>query len=220
MAVRSSTARPSRAASDSSGASGTRTMASPSSASRSSCRRMLWNSPSVVTRRGRVPSGSAEMRRTTSSCVFAPRATPPPASPTQAGESLADPVGLGERVIPFVVHEAGGVLPGCGLPLETPVGPCLVRVSGEQEALRHGEPGIVRCEGVGESVEGGGIHWVMSIEVHAPPLGASATSPAASQEFTTEARKTRKRRELLRSAEHSHLRWKSHVRVVTSTILA
>ena len=98
----------------------------------------------------------------------------------EPGESLADPFGLGERVVPFVVHEAGRVLPGRLLAVEAAVGPRLVRVAGEQEALRHGEPGIVRCEGVGGSVEGGGIHWVRSVEVQAPPLGASATSPPAS----------------------------------------
>ena len=53
-AVRSSTAAASRSASVSTGAAGTRTTSSPASPSRASWRRSVWNSPSVVTSRGRA----------------------------------------------------------------------------------------------------------------------------------------------------------------------
>ena len=45
-----------------------------------SCRRRVWNSPSVETSFGRAPSGSADRNRSTSSCVFPASATGAPGS--------------------------------------------------------------------------------------------------------------------------------------------
>jgi hypothetical protein len=74
-AVRSSTAAASRSASVAAGSAASFTTSMrPVSANRSSWRRTVWNSPSVVTRRGRRSSGNADRKRTTSSCVLAPSA--------------------------------------------------------------------------------------------------------------------------------------------------
>src|SRR5437016_5583138 len=58
-AVRSLTAATSRSANVAAGCAATFTTSIPSSARRSSWRRIVWNSPSVVTSRGRWRSGSA-----------------------------------------------------------------------------------------------------------------------------------------------------------------
>ena len=76
----------------------------------------------------------------------------------QPGESLADPLGLSERVLPLVVHVSRRVQPGSHLAVEATVGPGLVGVPGEQQALRYSESGVVGREGVGGGVEGRGVH--------------------------------------------------------------
>ena len=80
-AVRSSTASAIRSASVSTGSVVTRTTSTPASASRSSWRRRLWNSPSEATSRGRAPVRSRPDRsRTSSSWVLSARATSAPGS--------------------------------------------------------------------------------------------------------------------------------------------
>ena len=154
-AVRSSTAAASRSARDVErrlAAPGRRSR--PSSASRSSCRRMVWNSPSVVTSRGRDRSGSADSRRTTSSCVFGASAMPPPASPSSRAKPAAHLALPSRRRGPTCRRRSAPrrATPRC-CASKADVGPGLMRVAGQQQALRDAEPRVVRRERVGRVVE-------------------------------------------------------------------
>src|SRR5690606_42025788 len=76
-------------------------------------------------------------------------------------EARADPPhapGARERVLPLVVHVAGGVEACPGLAVEAAVGPGLVRVAGEQQPVGDVEPAVVRRERVGRAVELLGRH--------------------------------------------------------------
>ena len=146
--VRSSTASARRSASVSAGCAGRRTTSSPASPSRASWRRSVWNSPSVLTSRGRARRSRAESRRMTSSWVFAPRAISPPGSPSSAPEAGPHLVGLGERPPPLLVHVARGVVEGLDVALERDVRPRLVRVPGEQQPLGDAEARVVARERV------------------------------------------------------------------------
>ncbi len=161
-AVRSSTARLSRVASDSSGASGTRTMVRPSSSPERQGGEEADHQLVGVRPQGDAPSRVSQ----------------------EPGESLADPLSLSHRVLPLVVHIARRVQPGSHLAIEATIRPGLVGVSGEQEALRYPESGIVGREGVGGGVEGRGVHWVRGFSHWRAGFDAWL--------FTTETRKTRK----------------------------
>jgi hypothetical protein len=71
----------------------------------------------------------------------------------QRRESLPHPVGHGERPLPFVVHQLGGIVPGAELAVAGTIGPGLMRVPRQEEAIGHAEGGIVRREPVGRPVE-------------------------------------------------------------------
>src|SRR5206468_11752193 len=66
----------------------------------------------------------------------------------QGREAVPHLIGHSERALPLVVHELGGVEPGALLRVEAAIGPGLVRVAGEEQAVGNAEPGVVRRERV------------------------------------------------------------------------
>ena len=135
-----------RSASVSTGRAATLTISRPSSARRSTCRRRLWNSPSVVTRRGR----SRERQRREPSChelvgVLSERDVLG-AVAEQPCKPGAHAVGLDRGLLPLLVDVFGGIEPGALLRLESDVRPCLMRVAGQQQPLADAEARIVLGE--------------------------------------------------------------------------
>jgi hypothetical protein len=64
----------------------------------------------------------------------------------EAGEALADPLRLRRGFLPLQIDELGRVEPGPLLRREPDIGPGLMRVSGQQEALRDAEVLVVDGE--------------------------------------------------------------------------
>ncbi len=168
-AVRSSTARASRGASVSSGRSATRTISSPSSASRSSWRRMVWNSPSVVTSRGRR-SERQRGKQTHDELVRIRRERYTSAGASQQPcEAVAHVLRLRERMLPFVVDVPCGVEPCILVRLERLVGPGLMRMAGQQQAFRDAEPRVERRERIRGGVQRRRIHVTAPCESPTDP---------------------------------------------------
>ena len=61
-------------------------------------------------------------------------------------------VGHPERPLPFVVHMLGGVEPGLLLSLEGDIRPGLVRMPGQQHAIRHAKARVVACQSDGSAL--------------------------------------------------------------------
>ena len=138
----------SRSASVSAGRAGTFTTSSPLSASRSTWRRIVWNSPSVVTIsrtfqewQGRQPARDELVRVLAEGDVLRRVAE-------QSGEAGPTCRRLSGRPRPLVVDELGGIEPRALLGLEADVGPRLVGMSGQQQAFGDVEARVVWGEGV------------------------------------------------------------------------
>ena len=119
---------------------------------------MLWNSPSVVTRPGPRPEGQGGEQPDQQLVGVGRQRDAAPRVSQEPGKSLADPLGLAERVLPLVVHVSRRVQPGRHLAVEPAIRPGLVGVAGQQQTLGDPESRIVGREGVGGAVEGRGVH--------------------------------------------------------------
>ena len=113
--------------------------------SRSSWRRMVWNSPSVVTSVGRCARAAARTASaSTSSWVFWPSAMSPANRPGSRAKPVAHFAACASAA-PTFVHELRGVEPRALLRLERHVGPRLMRVAGEQQPFGDAEARVVRA---------------------------------------------------------------------------
>ena len=148
--MRPSVSAASRSASVSAGrASTTTTSSSSSSARRSISRLSVWNSPLVVTRRGRRRRSSAERNRSTSPKVFWSSASSASGASSQSRNPSRTRSAVSSGAVPFLVCVERRVVPGLEHALAADVRPGLVRVSGQEQTLGDAERRVVMRELLG-----------------------------------------------------------------------
>ena len=121
-------------------------MASPSSSHRRDCRVKEWNSASVD--RTRTGGSRHEKILSRKEWVLGPKVrVAGSARPSTAATRVrASGITVPEDVVPLVVHHLGRIQPGLLMRLERDIGPGVMGMGGEMEAVRAWPRGIGRSE--------------------------------------------------------------------------
>ncbi len=104
---------------------------------------MVWNSPSDVISRGRARERQRGQQPRDQLVRVLPERDVTVGIVQEPPESRAHARGLFDRAFPFVVDELRRIEPGALLRFESDIGPGLMRVAGEEQALGDAKAGIV-----------------------------------------------------------------------------